>query len=200
MRRAKFWQAFTETGIKFIAKQKLNKVQYQTILYISYAMNEENIVTIPKKSELLKAINAVFELDPPIKNQNFYKNFKKLEDLYIIRKTEGNIIPGYMMNPFITYKTGLRNYSTLINWLNLVDAKPTEPSKNQVDWIPENGFKINGKQMEPYDPRLFGIKDELAALDGYKYKDIFEEKEKPNQSDSFFSEIDKEHIFNAMKK
>lgn len=197
MRRTKFWQAFTNEGIKYIAKQKFNKVQYEIILYFSAVMSNDNMITTPKKSELRKSINHELELDPPIQAPNFYKNFSKLEESYIIRKTDQpGFTDGYMMNPFITYKSGLRNYEVFINWLNLINAKPRELKKGEFYWRPEQGFIVNGKIMKPYEPQIFHPNMEIEELYGYKYQDYFEDKyEKTCESKDWFTKEDIDKAF-----
>lgn len=185
MRRSKFWQAFTDEGIKYIAKQRLNKIQFETIFYFCSAMTADNIIMTSKKSELLKSMNNELSLKPKIKAPNFYKNFTELEDKYIIRKMDQEGFPtGFMMNPFITYKTGLRYYTIFANWLNLINAKPKKKYEADNTWIPEQGFTVNGQIMKPYEPQVFHMGMELQELYGYKYQDYFEDNKDTSNNQS----------------
>ena len=48
----KYWTAFTDKGIEYLIKSDMSSAEIKTTLFFTTIMNEENIITIPRKTDI----------------------------------------------------------------------------------------------------------------------------------------------------
>ena len=53
----KYWTAFTDKGIEYLIKSDMSSAEIKTTLFFTTIMNEENIITIPRKTDIFKIMD-----------------------------------------------------------------------------------------------------------------------------------------------
>lgn len=149
----KYWTAFTDKGIEYLIKSDMSSAEIKTTLFFTTIMNEENIITIPRKTDIFKIMDQKLKTGYSTATQA--RTFSKLQSLNIIKKIPKNteFTPGFMFNPFIAYNGGkAKGQLNSINWIK-INNYTIKSKKYTKEYILIS--KETLKEIHPFDTKLF---------------------------------------------